>query len=48
MQLKKVFAFRMERALCDYSILHDCGFHSNTYLGNGVLLQKVGKTCYCY
>lgn len=38
--LKKC-VFRVERTLCDDSVIYDCGCYSNTYLGNGVLLQQV-------
>lgn len=37
-------AFRVECTLCHYSILYDCGCHSNCCLGDGVLLQQVSTT----
>lgn len=35
------FAFRLECTICHYSVLYDCGCHSNCCVGDGVLLQQV-------
>lgn len=35
--------FRVERTLRHHSIVYDCGGHSNSCLGDGVLLQQVSS-----